>query len=35
VQTIVDLLAGSEDIDVTSQASPAQTEALAHDILGG
>jgi|HubBroStandDraft_5_1064220.scaffolds.fasta_scaffold274683_1 hypothetical protein len=35
VQTIVDLLAGSEDIDVTSQASVAQTEALAHDILGG
>ena len=34
VQTIVDMLAGSEDIDITSQASVAQTEALARSILG-
>jgi hypothetical protein len=30
----VDMLVGSEDIDVTSQASVTQTEALAHDIAG-
>ena len=35
VQTIVAMVAHSVDIDITSQASPAQTEALAHDILGG
>jgi hypothetical protein len=34
LQTIVDMLDGSEDIDITSQASAAQTEALAHDVLG-
>jgi hypothetical protein len=34
LETIVDMLSGSEDIDITAQASAAETEALAHDILG-
>jgi hypothetical protein len=33
-QTVVDILSGSEDIDLTSDVSAAQTEALAHDVVG-